>query len=139
MNKSVSKKVAEEFVANVRAELLNVRSSFIKIGYFLETAKNLKYYEKLNFNNFEEMSETLFGFKKSTAYGLCAVWDNFHDKNNKESIDERFKEFNYSQLLELSRNCYDKPGLLEIVKPSDSVVDIRKFITFWNKYASIVQ
>ena len=135
MKKELTQKnVAQDFVVNVNNELNNVKTSFVKIGYYLETAKNLKYYLQLGFNNFEEMAESLFGFKKSTAYGLCEVWSRFHDFKNKEELCEEYKHLSYSQLLEVKRSNWALMSLAKIIKPTDTVKDIKKLVLFWNEY-----
>ena len=128
------KVILEQFINNVNNELVNVKKSFIKIGYYLSQAKYVGYWNYLGFKNFEEMAENLFGFKKSTAYGLCHVWELFHDYDCKDVLHKDFEHLNYSQLLEISKTNFCFRNLCKIVKSDDSVSDVKKLVKFWNSF-----
>ena len=126
---------AKDFVKFVNLELNDIRKSFIKIGFRLKEALSLDYRVYLGYKSFEELCESEFGFKKSTAYNFIKVWEYFYDNNNKMCIDSKYQDFDFSKLLEITK-CKDKykNKFLDIIKPTDTVLNIRKFISIVNEY-----
>ena len=126
---------AKDFVKFVNLELNDIRKSFIKIGFRLKEALSLDYRFYLGYKSFEELCESEFGFKKSTAYNFIKVWEYFYDYNNKMCIDSKYQDYDFSKLLEITK-CKDKykNKFLDIIKPTDTVLNIRKFISIVNEY-----
>ncbi len=125
---------AQSFVRYVKEDLQDIAHRYIKIGFRLSEASKFRYYEELGFNNIIELAEALFGFKKSTTYGLMQVYHycRSNDKNDVAwAIEKKYEDYDYSQLLEISRLKWG--GGEHLIKPSDSVDKIKQFVRAWNK------
>jgi len=133
-DKYVNKSFVESFVKAIFFDLNDIKHAFIRIGFRLNEARNLKYYKVFGFDNIESLAESMFGFKRSTTYGLIKVWSCFHDKERIMFLNPTFKDFNYSQLLELSKAKSNIVSLSSCVNPSSSVKDISHYVKSYNRY-----
>ena len=86
----------ESFIKMVKLELQDIKKSFVKIGFRLYEANNLKYYEKLGYNSIEELAENEFELKRSSTYNLIAIAKHFC---NGMFLDDNYKNYSYSQLI----------------------------------------
>ena len=126
--------LAQAFVRYTKEELHDVARSFFKIGFRLSEANKYRYYEELGYDNIIDLAEDIFGFKKSTAYGLMQVYQHCksRDKNDSDlTMDKAYQDFNFSQLQEISRLKWG--GGEHLIKPTDSVAKIKQFVSAWNK------
>ena len=123
---------AEAFVREVRNDLIDVSRSFFKIGFRLNEAQQESYYKELGYETLTDLAEDLFGFKKSTTYGLIQVWEFAHDENSPMSMQEKYLQYSYSQLLEISKSIPYHGKYINYISPSDSVKEIRDFTKLWN-------
>lgn len=126
---------ANTFLEWTREDIKDVTKSFFKIGFRLYEARAYKYYEALGYPDIETLAEEEFGFKRSTTYGLIQVYEKTCTEYGHNSMDEKYIEYDYSKLLELCRQRYGGDEILAYIKPTDSVRDIRKYITYWNEYS----
>ena len=128
--------MAESFVEAVYDDLNDIKHSFFRIGFRLHEAAQLGYYKQLGYANITELAEDKFGFKQSTTYELIAIYRLAHKEAAPMQIAEPYEAFSQSQLRELCRLKMDPWGFMRIVKSSDTVVNIGKAVTFWNKYVT---
>ena len=124
---------AESFLHYVYLELDDIKKSFFKIGFRLNEANKYKYYDELGYSSIAELAEDKFGFKKSTTYDLMAIYELAHDNMCPMSIDKSFEGFSQSQLVAMTRVRYAVPDFVSLVKPTDSVKNIEKLVSLWNK------
>ena len=96
---------AESFVMFVKFDLENINKQFFDIGFRLWEARYLEYYKELGYESIEELSEKEFDFKRSSTYNFIKVFTTFafYDRCYHNRIDERFKDYSYSQLVELAK------------------------------------
>ena len=126
--------LAQAFVRYTKEELQDVARSFFKIGFRLAEANKYRYYEELGYDNIIDLAEDVFGFKKSTAYGLMQVYHHCKSRDKNDSaltMDKAYQDFNFSQLQEISRLKWG--GGEHLIKPTDSVAKIKQFVSAWNK------
>lgn len=128
--------MAESFVEAVYGDLNDIKHSFFRIGFRLHEAAHLGYYKQLGYTNITELAEDKFGFKQSTTYELIAIYRLAHKDAAPMQIAESYEEFTQSQLRELCRLKMDPVSFMRIVKPTDTVVNIGRAVTFWNKYVT---
>lgn len=125
---------AQAFVRNVKEDLKDIAHGFFKIGFRLTEANKCRYYEELGYDNIIDLAEDIFGFKKSTAYGLMQVYGYCRDRSKNASffdMDKAYVDFNFSQLQEISRLKWG--GGEHLIKPTDTVARIKQFVSAWNK------
>lgn len=125
---------AEACVQAVYDNLNNIKHSFFRIGFHLSEAAHMRYYEKLGYANITDFALDKFGFSQSTTYELMGIYQFAHKDNAPLQIAETYEDYSQSQLRELCRLKLDPHGFMRRVKPSDKVENIRKAVTFWNKY-----
>ena len=126
---------AQTFLKWTREDIKDVTKSFFKIGFRLYEARAYKYYEALGYADIETLAEEEFGFKRSTTYGLIQVYEKTCTEYGHSFMHEKYIGYDYSKLLELCRQRYGGDEILNYIKPTDSVRDIHKYITYWNEYA----
>ena len=119
--------IEEQFVYYTYEDLEDIKHKFIDIGFRLNEANNLKYYEKLGYESIVNLSEHLFGFKKSTTYSLINVYQRF---GNSMKILPEFDKFSQSQLTEM---CSLPEYLIKHVKPDMTIQDIRDYKKAFNE------
>lgn len=128
MNTELLQSYAEDFLKYTRCELENIARSFFKIGFRLHEANEQGYYKQLGYESIEELAEQEFDIRRSTTYELMAIWVRFHDEHNKMYIQEEYKGYSFSQLVELKR-CNNLPSNVQAILPvKSSVRDIRAYV-----------
>ena len=125
--------LAQSFIKNVNDDIQDIKKRFFRIGFYLSEANSNKYFEVLGYSSIEELAEAEFDIKKSTAYDLMKIYDRFHSYSFPQEIREPYDDYSQSQLRELCRAKY-AIGFSQIVKPTDTVEDVKKFVSTLNKY-----
>lgn len=131
---------AKDFVERTREDLKSVTKSFFSIGFRLNEANEMKYFENLGYPNIESLAEEEFGFKRSTTYGLIKVFRRFCVKRDCGYVDvvctnqmiDEFKDYSYSQLLEISKCHFLPVPIRECIPVSSSVRDIAAYVSEYN-------
>ena len=108
--------------AIIRANLATAARSFIAIGYYLKHIRNQELYRDGGFDSIWEFAQTEYGISKSTASRYMKMNDHFSQGGNSPVIQEKYKQFNKSQLQEMLSLDHDQ---LDQVTPADRVEDIR--------------
>lgn len=124
---------AQSFIRHVNEELHDVKRTFIKIGFRLKEADEFEYYKELGYQNITDLAEAEFGFKKTTTYELIKVYELAHDPDCRWHISKEFDKYSYSQLLALTYLKYSACSAIAIVKPTDSVRALKRFVSNWNE------
>lgn len=124
---------AQAFIREVNNDLNDVKHSFIRIGFRLVEANKYKYFKELGYESIVELAEAEFGFQKTMTYGLMRVYELAHDKQAPMCIADRYDKFTHSQLLVLTGLKYDGEAVYNIIRPTDSVEKLKKFVRNWNE------
>lgn len=115
----ISLKESDIFIrANMQSTVRNV----IATGYFLKHIRDNQLYLEDGYQNVNEFAMDRYGFSASTVSRYIARNAKFSKGGNSPYIDEKFKEFNKSQLQEMLGMSDEQ---LEQVTPDMTVREIR--------------
>lgn len=116
----ISLKHAESYISeNLRAAARNV----IAIGYYLKCIRDGKLYEEAGYQNIWDYAKEKYGFSMSTASRYMSRNDKFSQGGNSPIMDERYREYNKSQLQEMLSLDEEQ---LERVTPDMTAREIRE-------------
>lgn len=107
----------------IRANLKSAARSVIAIGYYLKCVYTKELYQEAGFKNVYEYAKDRFGFSASTTSRYMSRNDKFSVDGNSPILDEKYKDFNKSQLQEMLSLDAEQ---LEQVTPDMNVVQIRE-------------
>lgn len=126
---------AESFVKFVKYDLENISKTFFDIGFRLWEARDLEYYKELGYESIEELSEAEFDFKRSSTYNLINVFTRFavYDKCYRNQIEEKFKDYSYSQLVELTKINYLPMHIHDWFPPSAPVREFSAYVRYYKE------
>ena len=111
---------AERFItANLQAAVRNV----IAIGYYLKNIRDNGLFREAGCENIWDYAWERFGFSKSTASRYMTRNDRFSRGGNSPILDEKYRDFNKSQLQEMLSLTDSE---LEQVTPDMTVRQIRE-------------
>ena len=133
---------AKDFIEYTNRDLKDITRRFFIIGFRLNEAKEQGYVEALGYPDIETLAEEEFGFKRSTTYGLIAVFRRFAEISDNGTylnyIQDRYKDYSYSQLLEINKLVYlpSYDYIKTLIPPNSSVRDVAAFIKFRKEKAS---
>lgn len=116
---------AEEFIQDVHDQLKTIERSFFTVGYLLNEAERKGYYRELGYSDIYELADKEFGIGKTTTKNLKLVNMQFSERGpnaNKLYIQEKYKDFNQSQLVEMASMG---PSHIECITPDMTRDDIR--------------
>lgn len=82
-------------------ELHKTRKSFIKIGWYLKHIHDNRMYEEEGYGNIYELAKDKFKLSQPTATRFMQVCEEFSINHNSPELDEKYEEFNVSQLFEM--------------------------------------
>lgn len=117
---NVSLEDAEIFI---HANLKSAARSVIAIGYYLKCVKGQALFAKAGFKDIYDYARERFGFSSSTTSRYMTRNDKFSVGGNSPLLDEKYKDFNKSQLQEMLNLESEQ---LEKVTPEMTVVQIRE-------------
>lgn len=107
----------------INNDLKNMATCFLKLGAHLKEVRDLKHYELGGYKNVYDFALTEFNLSKSSVSRFINICYSFSKNHNSMVIDDKYKDYNYSQLCELL-NCDD--DLAKKINPGTSVKEIRK-------------
>lgn len=107
----------------IRANLKSAARSVIAIGYYLKCVYTKELYQEAGFKDVYEYAKDRFGFSTSTTSRYMSRNDKFSVDGNSPILDEKYKDFNKSQLQEMLSLDAEQ---LEQVTPDMTVVQIRE-------------
>lgn len=115
----------------IKTDLQNIASNFIKLGFHLWEVQKYEYFKEDGYESVHEFAEVEFGIKKSTCYNYIALMVNFSRDGRSCFLDDKWKEYNYSQLVEML-SMYRED--LKKIKPAYTIKQIREI----KKHGTIV-
>ena len=88
----------------------------------------------MGYESIIDYAEDKFGFGKSTTYNFMQVYNRISANDNPTEIRKEYLPYNYSQLVEMSKeNIWARDDLLSVIKPTDSVKQIHDYVALWNR------
>ena len=113
----------------VRNDIREIKSYFIKLGFHLEEISRCEIYKVFGFDDFYEFCEANFHLSRSTVSRHINLFLRFCHRNGKYEtptmfIDERWKDYSYSQLCEMLPLPDWK---LCDIKPEMTIAQIREY------------
>ena len=126
----------------INEDLKNMSSSFCKLGFHLWELKYsgflcYKNEKTINDINFYEYVKEVFGISKSTCNNYIRVCELFSHGNTMHMfLDDRYKDYNLSQLVEMASLDRDK---WRLVNPNMTVRQIKAIKQLSDSYESIDQ
>lgn len=94
----VSLETAEKFI---RSNLQDAARNVIATGYYLKTIRDRKLYLEAGYENIWDYAYDRYGFSMSTASRYMSRNDKFSKGGNSPVLDEKYREYNKSQLQEM--------------------------------------
>lgn len=113
----------EEAEGYIFSGLKSVVGNVITAGYYLKCIRDGQLYKEAGYGSIWEYAEDKFGLSVSTASRYMGCNDKYSVGGNSPAIDERYKDFNKSQMWEML--SLDN-GQLEQVTPDMTVKQIRE-------------
>lgn len=107
----------------IERDMLDIRKSYISLGFHLSEMKRSRYYVDLGYEDFYECVDKNFHMNKSAVSRCINVWEEFSD-SGKMWLAESYKDYTYSQLVEMLPL---KPEQRQCVTADMSVAQIRQF------------
>lgn len=121
---------ARSSLGYILEDFTDIKNRYISLGFHLNEFKNCQYFKEFGFFSFEDFCNDLLPLDKGAISRCINVWKEFCYKDNgggyisrKMWIDDKYKEFSYSQLSEmLPLNSKRR----KMVKPDMTVKQIRE-------------
>ncbi|MFR6346409.1 MAG: hypothetical protein ACLUN9_06480 [Enterocloster aldenensis] len=107
----------------IQANLKSAARSVIAIGYYLKCVNRNELFKEAGYKDICEYAKDRFGFSASTTSRYMTRNDKFSVNGNSPILDEKYKDFNKSQLQEMLSLDAEQ---LEKVTPDMTVVQIRE-------------
>lgn len=90
----------------IQRDVADIKNQYIRLGFHLNEMNQMGYYEDFGYKDFYEFCVKNCHMEKSAVSRCINVWKEFADydatsHSHKMWIDEKYKEYNYSQLCEL--------------------------------------
>ena len=128
---------AQNFLKHTKEYMKEIGDTFFLVGCHLYEAQIYNYVEALGYESIEQLAEKELDLGKSSTYNLINVFKRFCDRNeygnHKAWIDPKYKNYKYSQLIEIEK-IYSIPWNIEkIIPPSTPVRVLKEYIKYVNK------
>ncbi len=128
---------AQNFLKHAKEYMKEIGDTFFLVGCHLYEAQIYNYVEALGYESIEQLAEKELDLGKSSTYNLINVFKRFCDRNqygdHKTWIDPKYKNYKYSQLIEIEK-IYSIPWNIEkIIPPSTPVRILKEYIKYVNK------
>lgn len=104
-------------------ELHKTRKSFIKIGWYLKHINETEMYKEHGYSNIYEVAHDKFNISQPTATRFMNLCEEFSVDHNSPELDEKYVEFNVSQLFEMLPMKQEE---MDQVTPDMTVKQIRE-------------
>ena len=100
------RELAQASYGYIQQDIADIKSRYIALGFHLDEALTMKYYEDFGYTDFYEFCEKNFHMEKSAVSRSINMWKAFaaYDENSysrKLWVDEKYAAYNYSQLCEM--------------------------------------
>lgn len=87
--------------AKLQAELLGIRKSFVRIGYFLRKIEESKGYENDGYHSIAEFAKREYGLEGSTVSRFMAINREYSIDGYSEQLRPEYEDFSRTQLEEM--------------------------------------
>lgn len=104
------------------ANLKTMSRSFIAAGYYMKYIRDRELFRDGGYSSIWEFAEDQYGIKKSATSRWMAMNDKFSKDGNSPILDDKYKDFNKSQLQEM---LYLTDEQMEEAEPEMSAKEIR--------------
>lgn len=104
------------------ANIKTMSRSFIAAGYYMKYIRDRELFRDCGYNSIWEFAEDQYGIKKSAAHRWMRINDKFSKGGNSPILDDKYKDFNKSQLQEM---LYLTDEQIKEAKPEMKAKDIR--------------
>lgn len=111
----------------LQEELLGIRRSFVKIGYYLRKADVSKAYEQDGYKTVVEWAKGEYGLEASTVSRFMAINREFSIEGFSEHLMPEYEEFKRSQLEEMLRIEKSDRAMIEPEASREAIRDFKKF------------
>lgn len=91
----------EEVKRILSANIKTMSRSFIAAGFYMKYIRDNELYKQDGYSSIWEFSQAVYGIQKSTASRWMSMNDKFSKDGNSPVLDNRYKDFNKSQLQEM--------------------------------------
>lgn len=116
-----------EIKQKLRTELLNVKQSFVRIGYVLRKIEDTKLYEQDGYKSMTEFAKAEYGLEASTVSRFVNINREYSVEGYSETLRPEYAELGRSQLEEMLKLSDDDRRM---VQPETSREDIRELKRF---------
>ena len=129
---------AKSFLEHAHDDLRDIGNRFFMLGCRLWEARRYNYVEALGYESIEQLAEKEFDLGKSSTYNLINVFIRFCARGEqgqyKAWIDPIFKNYKYSQLIEMEK-AYILPtyNIEEKIPPTTPIRVLKEYIKYLNK------
>lgn len=97
--------LARASIGYIESDVMDIKKRYVTLGFHLYEMDQCRYYEDLGYENLYECIEANFVMDKSAVSRCIGVWKAFAavdgDGSRKMWVDDRYKDFSYSQLTEM--------------------------------------
>ena len=116
---------ALESLNHIKKILSQTKDNYILLGLLLIEAKS--YFKNIpgkDYKNFKVFAKTEFGLSATTMKDYVRVYERFGEQ---QSLKEKFKQYNYTQLRELSKLKDEQIDLANPLMTPEEIKSLRKF------------
>ena len=134
-------KLMEE-IDNLDRDMKNLSDQFISIGFRLKSIKESNAFDILGFKDIYEFADVKYHLGKTSVKNFIAVYEKFGSCNHFPGLKSEFKDYSFSQLVELLPEPEDKLNNfspmqtikeMRLVKFAEKVEGDKKQIECWIK------
>ena len=129
---------AKSFLEHAQDDLRDIGNRFFMLGCRLWEARSYNYVEALGYESIEQLAEKEFDLGKSSTYNLINVFLRFCDRGEqgqrKAWIDPKYKNYKYSQLVEMEKAYVLRTNNIEKqIPPNTPIRVLKEYIKYLNK------
>lgn len=111
----------------ILSDMNDIRKKYIFLGFHLSEFKRCNHYLKFGYCCMEDFCAANLGMDKSAVSRCISVWEKFAEvdagHSRKMWLDDRYKDYSYSQLCEMVSMDKEK---LSLIKPDMTIKQIRE-------------
>ena len=129
---------AKNFLEHAQDDLRDIGNRFFMLGCRLWEARSYNYVEALGYESIEQLAEKEFDLGKSSTYNLINVFLRFcargEQGQRKAWIDPKYKNYKYSQLVEMEKAYVLRTSNIEKqIPPNTPIRILKEYIKHLNK------
>lgn len=116
-----------EMKRKLRAELLGVKQSFVRIGYALRKIEDGKFYEQDGYKSVAEFAKGEYGLEPSTTSRFMSINREYSIDGYSEQLRPEYAELGRSQLEEMLKLPESDRGMIQPETSRQSIRDLKQF------------